>query len=220
MYKHLSRGVLALALLTAVACSDDDPTESSQAQLTQEEVEELAEALSQIGFPELFLEVNKLSRGASPQSARAGGLQPLADPETFNHTFAATANCPVSGKVELQAELDVARYPDEDRLVADLGGSQRHDKCRVPLRRGGTIEVTGAPNLSWEMHFEAVQGQLVGELTAEYKGGFTWAKSDGRSGQCTVDFSGKVNPEEGKATLEGKFCNISVTKEVTWEVEA
>lgn len=219
MYKHLSRGLLALALLAAVACSDDGPTGSS-AQLTEEEVQDLAESLAEIGFLELYEEVGKLSRGSSPQSASAGGLQPLAGEESFRHTFTATANCRVSGTVQLQAELDVVRYPEEDRLVVDLTGSQTHNKCRVPLRRGGTIEVTGAPNLSWGVHFEAVQGQLVGELTAEYRGGFTWAKSDGRSGRCTVDFTGKVNPEEGKATLEGTFCNVSVTKEVTWEVEA
>ncbi|HEY8483075.1 MAG TPA: hypothetical protein VIL13_00590 [Longimicrobiales bacterium] len=220
MYKHLTRGALALALLTA-ACSSDGPTGSSTAELTEEEVYELAGALTQIGFTELAQEAGKLSQGSSSQSMSAGGFQPLADPPVSSkHEFTATANCRLGGTVGLQATLDVTRYPDEERVVVDLTGSQAHDKCRVPLRRGGTIEVTGAPKVSWEVHFEAVQGELVGALTVEYKGGFTWAKSNGRSGQCTVDLSGEVNPEEGKATLKGTLCNLSITKEVTWEVAA
>src|SRR5690606_35783878 len=50
MRKNLTTGLLALVMaLGAVACSDDDPTEPKESELSTEEATALAEALARVG---------------------------------------------------------------------------------------------------------------------------------------------------------------------------
>lgn len=217
MRKDLTAGLLALVLASgAVACSDD-PTEPEESQLSAEEAQALAVALGEVGVDVFF----RLYAGGLNTAAPAG-MHPFGSDfapqshggEHLTLTRSATAPCPYGGTVAAQVTLDIAEYPEEDRVTFEMEGTQTHDKCRVMARRQ-EFSINGDPNLSWSFYAETVGDDPVGDMSLDYSGAFRW-ETAGRQGRCTIDYSLRVNLVEHRATMEGSFCGATVTQTVNW----
>lgn len=232
MRKNLTTGMLALVMaLGAVACSDDDPTEPGESELTVEEAEALAEALAQVGNQVAFQVFLQAAASQGSNAIAPAGIDALGDvftPQSHggpHKSFTLSVNdvpC-VGGEGGVSAQLTVTttEYPEEDRVVLEANGTMTHEACRVVARKrrqGGqqVFVITGDPNLSWTLRLEAVGDELVGEQTFDYNGAFRWATPDGRGGRCTVDYSLTVNMDEMRAEAAGTFCGVNVEWTAEW----
>ena len=223
MRKNLTTGLLALVMaLGAVACSDDDPTEPKESELSTEEATALAEALARVGDDvalKVFLQaVSQGSNALAPAGIDALGdvFTPQSHGGPHKSVTLSVEDVPcVGGEGDVSAQLTVTttEYPEEDRVVLEAEGTMTHQACRVVARKQQgqqVFAITGDPNLSWTLRLEAVGDELVGEQTFDYNGAFRWATPDGRGGRCTVDYSLTVDMDEKRAEAAGTFCGVNV----------
>jgi hypothetical protein len=229
MRKNLTTGLLALVMaLGAVACSDDDPTEPKESELSTEEATALAEALARVGDDvalKVFLQaVSQGSNALAPAGIDALGdvFTPQSHGGPHKSFTLSVEDVPcVGGEGDVSAQLTVTttEYPEEDRVVLEAEGTMTHQACRVVARKQQgqqVFAITGDPNLSWTLRLEAVGDELVGEQTFAYNGAFRWTTPDGRAGRCTVDYSLTVDMDEKRAEAAGTFCGVNVQWTAEW----
>jgi hypothetical protein len=82
-------------------------------------------------------------------------------------------------------------------------------------RHGGTITVTGNPNTQLTASQSVTDG-TPGVRTATKKGAFTWTRSSGGSGSCSVDVTHTWDPATKMLHIAGTLCNQTVDITRTW----
>jgi hypothetical protein len=103
---------------------------------------------------------------------------------------------------------------------ATLSGSttvyatRTEDACAFS-RDGNTITITGSPNTLLTASQSWTSG-VRGVRTATKKGSFTWSRSDGKSGTCSVDVTATWNPATHTLHVQGTFCSQTVDVTRTW----
>lgn len=218
MRKDLTAGLLALLLASGTVACSDDPTEPGESELSTEEAEALAQALGEVGvtvFMKLYAEgINMAAAPAGMHSFGSDFTPQSHGGQHFTLTRSANVPCPVGGTVGAQVTLEITEYPEEERVVFEMEGTQTHNACKV-MGRQQEFTITGDPNLSWSFYAETVGEELAGEMTLDYSGAFRWATGD-RQGRCTIDYAVRVNVVEHRATMEGSFCGATVEQTVTW----
>jgi hypothetical protein len=187
--------VLGAALLSAAACSDSTAVKGS---LTAQESSALALQMGTL-----------MARGlsASASVAGAGGVQLNAIPAPFSLSVNFEVPCPKGGKTRLKATLSGQVENSTQSITADATGTNEPDDCGFDVE-GKTIWVTGL--LTSSAHVDVANGVPVRENRASLKGRFHWRASDGRSGDCDVDYTAEANYLTNVADVNGNFCGATI----------
>lgn len=194
----------ALVALTALAaCDGASPTGDGDAALTQAEAQELAASWDEIG-------AGVMDGYGGP----AADLLPGAPAQATTSTqFTSTRACPSGGSATLQGTREATRDGQGGGSVA-FSATRTDAACAFPARRGaGTLTLTTTPTVQLTSQQTWTAGQ-PGTRTSTHTGSFDWARSGGASGSCTVDLTATWTPATRTYTLEGTFCDrtISVTR--------
>lgn len=193
----------ALAALALAAC-DASPT-GGGASIDSAEAQNAAAAWDEVGAVMMdgFLGPTlNVAPGGEPSFA------------TVTTEFSRTRECPVSGTATLQGTRSVTHDPATNNGGMQMTATRTDAACTVNARRGGgTISITTTPSVQVTANQTWTAGQ-PGTRTATHKGSFTWTRSTGQSGSCTVDLTATFTPATRTYTLNGTFCNrtVSVTR--------
>jgi hypothetical protein len=194
----------ALATLALAAC-DGSPTGGADAAMDLAEAQNAANAWDAVAA-----QVMDGFEGPS-FNVSAGGEQASA---TVTTEFSRTRQCPVSGTATMAGTRVVQHDPATNSGSMQLTATRTDAACTVNARRGGgTISITTTPNVAVTANQTWTAGQR-GPRTTTHKGSFNWERSTGRSGTCTVDLTATFTPATRTYTLNGTFCNhtVSVTR--------
>jgi len=193
--RHRFAFALGAVLLSAAACGDSTSPNSA---LTPGEASELA---LQMGAH--FS--TGLSRSAL--SARAGGPLLNAIPLPFSGSITANVPCPAGGSTRLSGNVSGTIEESTQSFTANVSATNSPDECGYPVH-GKTIFTTGS--LTATAHVEIKNGVPVGAQTATLVGEFSWHGSDGRKGNCTVNYTASANYTSNVATVNGNFCGSTI----------
>lgn len=202
MRTHLLAAVVGLAALAA--CDGASPTGGTAA-LTQAEAQELASAWDDIG-------AGVMDGYGGPSASVLPGDAPSTETTTFQ--FSSTRACPAGGTAALQGSRVVTRDGAGSGSVR-FEATRTDAACAFPARHGeGTLTVTTTPNVRLTSE-QTWSGGQPGTRTSTHEGSFDWTRSvNGASGSCTVDLTATWTPATRTYTLNGTFCNrtVSVTR--------
>ena len=206
-HRNIPATLAALAALTVAACAQS-PAGVDPGGLSAADAAALAPEYDQLG------DVMFDGFGAPSYSAGADGAAPSFAAQTVTTTFTRTRTCPGGGDVTVAGTI-VNTWDREARTAShDYSAIRTENDCVLPARRGeGTITIDGNPNTAITSHWSIANG-VPGVRTRTAKGSFTWTRSTGQSGTCTVDLTATWNPATHTYTLQGTFCNrtIDVTR--------
>ncbi|HEX6367606.1 MAG TPA: hypothetical protein VF006_01660 [Longimicrobium sp.] len=194
-----------LATFALAACDGGSPTGGADAAMDQAEAQNAASAWDEIGAQVIdgFAgPVFSMSPGGDPASA------------TATTEFSRTRQCPVSGTATMAGTRVVQHDPATRGGSMQLTATRTDAACTMNARRGGgTISITSTPNVAVTASQTWTAGQ-PGTRTTTHKGSFSWQRSTGQSGTCTVDLTATFTPATRTYTLNGTFCNrtVSVTR--------
>jgi len=196
------------AMLLALAACDKGITTSggTQDQLSQSDVQVLAgESGDQDGA---------ILDGFGGPSFSMAPDGPAMASSTVTTTFTRTRTCPQGGDVKLEGT--VVRTWDRSTSSGSISfDATRTEEACAFNRNGVTITVTGNPNTKLTAN-QSVTNGTPGIRTATKKGSFTWTKSNGASGSCTVDVTHTWDPATKTLHITGKLCNQTVDITRTW----
>ncbi len=220
MRRYLTTGILALLVaMGAAACSDDDPTEPGASTLSAEEAASLAQALAELGFLVYanmeFGEADAVAPGGVHTLRNAFTPQAVAGESGSLTLSVDNVPCPIGGTLSAQITMTGTQFPDEDRFIMEMDGTQTHKACRV-MAGQQEFSITGDPNLTWSMRLEMIGDDAVGEQTFEYGGAFLWSTPQGREGRCTIDYALIYDGGTDVLTLEGQFCGVKIDQTIDW----
>lgn len=194
----------ALMVLVLAACDGASPTVGADAAaLTQDEALELATAWDELG-------AGVMDGYGGPSLA----LVPGPAEATATIQFTSTRACPAGGTATLQGSREVTRDGQGNGSVA-FSATRTDAACAFPARRGtGTVTITTTPSVQLTSQQAWTNGE-PGTRTSTHRGSFDWSRSEsGASGSCTVDLTATWTPATRTYTLNGTFCNrtVSVTR--------
>lgn len=195
----------ALAALALAACDGGSPTAGGDPAMDRAEAQNAAAAWDEVG-------AMMMDAFVGPTSSAA----PAAGPSfaTVTTEFTRTRECPVSGTATLQGTRSVNHDPATNSGSMQMTATRTDAACTMNARRGGgTIGITTTPNVQVTAS-QTWSGGQPGVRTATQKGSFSWTRSTGQSGSCTVDLTATWTPATHTYTLNGTFCNqtVSVTR--------
>ncbi|HEY0023605.1 MAG TPA: hypothetical protein VGB24_11865 [Longimicrobium sp.] len=119
--------------------------------------------------------------------------------------------CPGGGASTVEGQRVITRDPATRSGSSQVNATRTDSACTVPARgrRGGTVTITGSPNIQLAANGTWTNG-VPGVHTHTQKGSFTWARSTGGTGTCTVDLTGTFSSASQTRTLTGTFCGRTV----------
>jgi hypothetical protein len=204
---------LALVLLAAgvvTACSDDSTGPAAE-QLSLAEASLLAFQVDGMSAGVVYDEVNA-SEASSQVSGFSASFPPGSGDGTTELEFTRTRECPLGGEVVIEGSLLRTRDAETGHLTVDVSATRTATDCTYGVD-GHSITVNGSMSIT--AHREREMGMPVGLQTMSHVGSFTWERSGGETGSCSVDFTATLDPEAGTRTIQGTFCNRTIDK--TWE---
>ncbi len=187
----------------ALAACEGAATGPADASLSEAEAREVAAAWDGVaagaiaGFGPLF------------SVQEAGG--PSAAATTSTTTFERQHACPAGGSSSIEGTRVVTRDPATRTGSMQMNATRTDSECTVPARgqREGTVTITGNPSIQLAANHAWTNG-VPGVHTHTQKGSFTWTRSTGGTGTCTVDLTGTFTPATQTYTLAGSFCGRTV----------
>ena len=193
-----------LALFATAAC-DGSPTAGAEDAISAAEAEELASVWDEIG-------ASAIDGAAGPLFSLSAGGEAAA--LTTTTTFSRQHDCPQGGTSTLAGQRVVTADAATRTGSLGLTATRTDAACAFRVRRGqGTLTLTGAPNVQVTAQ-QAWTAGVAGPHTATTRGAFTWARSAGQSGSCTVDLTSTRTPATRIYTVTGTFCGkmIDITR--------
>lgn len=193
----------AAAVLAASACGDagSSPTAAPEG-LTADEAASIAPQWDDLGGAV----VDGLSGAFVTQASSSDGPRLAV---TVTTEFSRTRTCPEGGSVTV-AGTNVVTHDRETRSATFATTATRTEAaCAFRGRRGATLTITGNPNTALTANASVADG-VPGKRTMTQKGAFTWSRSTGESGACTVDITSEWDPATKTHTVAGTFCNRTV----------
>jgi hypothetical protein len=198
MQKTLRRALVA-AMAVAVSACGDSPL-GPEADLTQEEVEEMMDAMSAVGAFTFF------PTGFSIQSVD-GQVAAVVAP--FNES----ADCPSGGTVSTSGSMNV----NETTGNFSAQYTSSYSNCKAQSNTGRVWTFNGDPNISNTMTFTSNATTGAYTVTGTQSGGLRFS-SNGTSGRCSISLSWNMSTSaNGVATgsLTGTVCGESVSQSIT-----
>ena len=195
-----------LATLALAACDGGSPTGGGDgAAIDRADAENAAAAWDEVGA--LMVEGFE-----GPAFNRV----PAGDPADLVVTteFTRTRQCPAGGTATLQGTRTVQHDPAANAGSMQMTATRTDAACTVNARRGGgTLSITSTPSVAVTVS-QSWSGGQPGVRTTTHRGSFSWQRSTGQSGSCTVDLTATFTPATRTYTLNGTFCNqtVSVTR--------
>ena len=147
----------------------------------------------------------------STSSAEAGPSLAV----TVTDQFTRTRTCPEGGSVTVQGTRTHTYDRDARSASFQFTATRTENACAWTGPGGATITVNGNPNTQLTASHTVTNG-VPGIGTATKKGSFTWTRSTGQSGTCTVDLTQTWDPATHTYTLKGTFCNQTIDLTRTW----
>ena len=205
MRRNFLLSTAALAAFALAAC-EGSPTGGPDAALDSAEAQNAADAWDEVGAVVMdgFL-------GPAFNLSAGGGELAAA---TVTTEFTRTRECPAGGTATLAGTHVLQHDPATNRGSVQLTATRTDAACTVNARGGnGTISITTTPTVAVTSSQSWGNGQR-GVRTATHKGSFSWSRSTGQSGTCTVDLTATFTPATHTYTLNGTFCSrtVSVTR--------
>jgi hypothetical protein len=202
--KLLLPGALAAAAVLA-ACDKGATGPDGLPQLSAEDVQALAGEtgdqdgvmMDDVGWPSF----NKTPAG--PQFAT-----------TVLTAFTRVHNCPQGGSAKLEGTHTLTFDPATHSGSATFSATRTENAC-VFAGNGGTITIVGNPNTLLTASQVWTNG-VPGTRAASKHGSFTWSRSDGKSGTCTVDVTAAWDPATHTLRVQGTLCKQTVDVTRTW----
>lgn len=196
--------VLAMAVVVAGACGDDDSiTGSDTSSLSEAEVDELASVI----FTETLL--SSFTFGSAPQQAE--GPQPVVATLDFDNT----QPCPLGGDLSVAGSVVSDTDDTTGAGTFTFTMDATHAGCVVESDQGTQFTLTGNPAIELDMQASS-DGQDFGEFSGSITGGVLWATGD-RDGSCGVNitFSGQASSTSFSFTIGGTVCSTSVNSSLS-----
>ncbi|MBW3571915.1 MAG: hypothetical protein KY467_12495 [Gemmatimonadetes bacterium] len=196
----------AVAALALAACDGASPTGGADASMDRAQAQAAASAWDAVG-------AQVMDGFAGPSFSVSGGEAGPAH-GTATMEFTRTRQCPMGGTATLQGTRVVQRDPATRSGSIQVTATRTDAACTMNARRGeGTLSITGAPSVALSASQTWTDGQPGTRVTTQ-KGSFSWQRSTGQSGTCTVDLTATFTPATHTYTLNGTFCNhaVSVTR--------
>jgi hypothetical protein len=194
-----------VAAAALAACDGPSPTGGAEAGLTQAEAQELASAWDEVG-------AGVMDGFGGPSESVLPGDGPARATVTIQ--FNSTRACPQGGTATVQGSREVTRDGQGSGSV-QLAATRTDAACTFQARRGtGTLTLTTTPSVQLTSRQTWTNGQ-PGTRTSTQKGSFDWSRSaNGATGSCTVDLTATWTPATRTYTLDGTFCDrtVSVTR--------
>ncbi|HEX2077559.1 MAG TPA: hypothetical protein VHG08_07610 [Longimicrobium sp.] len=193
----------ALAALTLAAC-DGSPTGGDDAAMDSLEAENAAALWDEVGAAVMdgFGPVFSMSPAEGAVNA------------TTTTELTRTRQCPAGGTSTFAGTRTVTHDPATRTGSMQLNATRTDAACTMRARRGGgTISISTTPSVAVTASQSWTNGQ-PGTRTTTHRGSFTWTRSAGQSGSCTVDLTATFTHATRTYTLNGTFCNhtVSVTR--------
>lgn len=204
---NLRTASLLLIPVFLAACEDDGSGPNSGDQLTRAEAILLAGELS--GAVETTAGTPEVTIGQDGAAAAAG-------PITFTRDQESTHPCPGGGTVSLQWRITGTADFETGSFTLDVDGTNRPAGCQY-LHDGTTLTISGDPDLDFSAHAATVNYEPTEPFTAGIEGAFSWSASDGRSGQCLVDYQAVTDFAAKQRTVEGSVCGHSIAQTLSWK---
>ena len=201
----MRRATIGLAAMVVLAACSESPTGFEGDRLTRAEAQTVADGIAQSG--------STASGTLGSQSAAMDGV--ASPPTTITTQHESSHPCPRGGRIGVELDATLTFDAEGRSFELDAEGALTHQDCAYQ-HEGVTITVDGDPNVSYEAHAAAQNGQPQGNWSSGAEGGFNWTASDGRSGRCTVDLSDVTDFTARKRTVSGQVCGHTISHVVSW----
>ena len=179
---------LAGALITTAAC-DRGTTGPGAAELSTAELSTLAPQFDALAF----------------------AMASFVVPQTVDREFSHTRACPKGGSTTLAGRVTGEADRETRTRTSEMKATKTDQNCSFEVdRRGATVTVNGNPNIALQHNMKIVNGAPSGLQTSSQKGAFTWQRSDGASGSCTVDVRSVFDPDAKTHTVSGTMCDRQI----------
>lgn len=179
---------LAGALITTAAC-DRGTTGPGAAELSTAELSTLAPQFDALAF----------------------AMASFVVPQTLDREFSHTRACPKGGSTTLAGRVTGEADRETRTRTSEMKATKTDQNCSFEVdRRGATVTVNGNPNIVLQHNMKIVNGAPNGLQTSSQKGAFTWQRSDGASGSCTVDVRSVFDPDAKTHTVSGTMCDRQI----------
>ena len=185
--------------LTALAACDEPATGPDGAELTAAEATALA-----VGFDNLGLSILDGFTGGAMFSTSA------AEPQNVDVQFNRTHACPKGGSFTIAGQTKGTADRETYSLNTTTTATKTQKDCTWEAREGTTLTVSGSLALNATRKIE--NGKPVGVQATTQKGSFTWTRSTGETGTCTVDLTSTFNPDTRTHAVSGTLCNRQISK--------
>ncbi len=177
--------VLFGALVATAAC-DRGATEPGAAELSTSELGALAPQFDALAF----------------------AMASFVVPQTIDREFTHTRACPKGGTTTLAGRVTGEADRETRTRTSEMKAIKTDQNCSFEAGRSGvTVTVNGNPNVVLQHNMKIVNAAPSGLQTSSQKGSFTWKRSDGASGSCTVDVQSVFNPDTKTHTVSGTLCD-------------
>lgn len=204
MVRTILLSAATLGLFVMAAC-DGSPTVAADDTISAAEAQDLASVWDEVG-------ASAIDGAAGPLFSIMAGEESAA--LTTTTAFSRQHDCPRGGTSTLAGQRVVTADAATRTGSLGLTATRTDAACAFNARRGqGTLTLTGAPNVQVTAQ-QAWTAGVPGQHVATTRGAFTWARSTGQSGSCTVDLTSTRTPATHTYTVAGTFCGrtVSVTR--------
>lgn len=210
MQSFRSFAPLALAgLLSALtACGGGDATAPAAA--TGLRADEASAVAVQMGMA-------LSGAAAAPSYGSSNGVSASVAAVPISWSLSQVVPCPKGGSIKLTGSATGDVDATAQKVVMDVTATQEPQACGIASRDGAsTITVSGAPSLSSTAHLSIAGSTPTGAFTSATKGGFTWKRGDGSSGNCAVDYTSTADFATKVVTVKGSFCGTTLDQTVSF----
>jgi RNase P/RNase MRP subunit p29 len=157
------------------------------------------------------LSTAELSTLAPQFDALAFAMASFVVPQTLDREFSHTRACPKGGSTTLAGRVTGEADRETRTRTSEMKATKTDQNCSFEVdRRGATVTVNGNPNIVLQHNMKIVNGAPSGLQTSSQKGAFTWQRSDGASGSCTVDVRSVFDPDAKTHTVSGTMCDRQI----------
>jgi hypothetical protein len=212
-HRLLGSALIATIVVMAAACAEET-THGPGPNLSVAEVNALAPQFD--GTTHVVIDGHMIGLNAAFESAEMGGG--VDADRIIDEQFTIVRSCPLGGSVTVEGAARREFVRDTRTVTSHVRATNTADACTYAVRNDATIAITGNPNIVVEANRKRVMGVPSGLQTLTHKGSFTWTRSTGETGTCTVDMTATVDPENRTRTVRGTFCNRTIDRTVTWTV--
>lgn len=205
----LTTAVLASAALLG-ACDGGDAgggVTDPGAKLSQADMASLNRAIMGVG--------TGVAQGGASQSV-SGNRAPseAVSAGTFSTALDYTVPCQPGGTLGVKGTLGGAWNTGATTAQLQAAFSVAHNACRVHSDDGGTIEITGSPDIDFTFD-AAANASGITTLRLTEKGAFQWVKGSS-SGTCSLDVVAELVPgTKNQMRVTGDFCGTTVNATFT-----